>query len=432
MSSRADRGHRLRRGRLPRGGRLAGPGDRPRRARGRRHPGRCAAPLPRRRRRPRAGRHRRGLLPDRPRRRARTPGCCSPTSPRPTSGSSPGRVVEPLGLPLPEEDDDQVPAGDLDILGDLGMPAMDMARAARRLRPLSRRDALRRRAPARLRSAVRRGRRAHVCMTGDPVAGPARLGAAPMRLALDRGPGGADDRRRARSAPWCSDASGRGDRPRPQRPRGRATTRPATPRWSRCAPRREPAVTWRLDGCTLVVTLEPCTMCAGAAVLARVDRVVFGAYDDEGRCRRARSGTWSATGGSTTGPRSWPASSPDESTALLDAFFAGSGPSGGPPAEPSSGFGAPPPSGTLVRGGVSERPKEHASKACVGASPPWVQIPPPPPCDVSRHRRQPDLHQGVRLSDQLPACGSLRVWSTTATVGKSSTATRRRRRGRQR
>ncbi len=37
--------------------------------------------------------------------------------------------------------------------------------------------------------------------------------------------------------------------------------------------------TWRLDGHTLVVTLEPCTMCAGAAVLARVDRIVFGAYD---------------------------------------------------------------------------------------------------------------------------------------------------------
>lgn len=36
---------------------------------------------------------------------------------------------------------------------------------------------------------------------------------------------------------------------------------------------------WRLTGCTLVVTLEPCTMCAGAAVLSRVDRVVFGAYD---------------------------------------------------------------------------------------------------------------------------------------------------------
>jgi tRNA(adenine34) deaminase len=37
--------------------------------------------------------------------------------------------------------------------------------------------------------------------------------------------------------------------------------------------------TWRLSGCTLVVTLEPCTMCAGALVLARVSRVVFGAAD---------------------------------------------------------------------------------------------------------------------------------------------------------
>ncbi|MBE3010487.1 nucleoside deaminase [Microbispora sp. NEAU-D428] len=39
---------------------------------------------------------------------------------------------------------------------------------------------------------------------------------------------------------------------------------------------------WRLTGCTLVVTLEPCTMCAGAAVLARVDRVVYGAVDEKG------------------------------------------------------------------------------------------------------------------------------------------------------
>ena len=36
---------------------------------------------------------------------------------------------------------------------------------------------------------------------------------------------------------------------------------------------------WHLEGHTLVVTLEPCTMCAGASVLARVDRIVFGAYD---------------------------------------------------------------------------------------------------------------------------------------------------------
>ncbi len=37
--------------------------------------------------------------------------------------------------------------------------------------------------------------------------------------------------------------------------------------------------TWRLSGCTLVVTLEPCAMCAGAALLARVERIVFGAFD---------------------------------------------------------------------------------------------------------------------------------------------------------
>ena len=36
---------------------------------------------------------------------------------------------------------------------------------------------------------------------------------------------------------------------------------------------------WRLDGCTLYVTLEPCAMCAGALVLARIDSVVFGAAD---------------------------------------------------------------------------------------------------------------------------------------------------------
>ena len=38
---------------------------------------------------------------------------------------------------------------------------------------------------------------------------------------------------------------------------------------------------WRLTGCTLVVTLEPCTMCAGAVVLSRLERLVFGAYDEK-------------------------------------------------------------------------------------------------------------------------------------------------------
>jgi tRNA(adenine34) deaminase len=38
---------------------------------------------------------------------------------------------------------------------------------------------------------------------------------------------------------------------------------------------------WRLDGCTLVVTLEPCVMCAGAIQAARIERVVFGAWDEK-------------------------------------------------------------------------------------------------------------------------------------------------------
>jgi tRNA(adenine34) deaminase len=42
---------------------------------------------------------------------------------------------------------------------------------------------------------------------------------------------------------------------------------------------------WRLEACTLVVTMEPCPMCAGAAMLARVERVVLGAWDPKlGAC----------------------------------------------------------------------------------------------------------------------------------------------------
>lgn len=42
---------------------------------------------------------------------------------------------------------------------------------------------------------------------------------------------------------------------------------------------------WRLEGCTMYVTLEPCAMCAGALVLGRLDRVVFGAWDPKaGAC----------------------------------------------------------------------------------------------------------------------------------------------------
>lgn len=39
--------------------------------------------------------------------------------------------------------------------------------------------------------------------------------------------------------------------------------------------------TWRLDGCTLVVTLEPCAMCAGAIAQSRISTLVFGAWDEK-------------------------------------------------------------------------------------------------------------------------------------------------------
>ena len=41
---------------------------------------------------------------------------------------------------------------------------------------------------------------------------------------------------------------------------------------------------WRLEGCSLYVTLEPCAMCAGAIIQARIDEVVFGAYNPKGGC----------------------------------------------------------------------------------------------------------------------------------------------------
>ncbi len=79
---------------------------------------------------------------------------------------------------------------------------------------------------------------------------------------------------------------------------------------------------WRLEGCTLVVTLEPCTMCAGAIVLARVPRVVFGAWDGKAGAagsvfdvlRERRLNHWVEV---------FPGVREDECAALLKDFFAG-------------------------------------------------------------------------------------------------------------
>jgi tRNA(adenine34) deaminase len=78
---------------------------------------------------------------------------------------------------------------------------------------------------------------------------------------------------------------------------------------------------WRLSGCTLVVTLEPCTMCAGAVVLARVDRLVFGAYDEKAG---AAGSLWDVVRDRRLNHRPEVVAGVlvEESTALLDAFFA--------------------------------------------------------------------------------------------------------------
>ncbi len=77
---------------------------------------------------------------------------------------------------------------------------------------------------------------------------------------------------------------------------------------------------WRLDGCTLVVTLEPCTMCAGAAVLSRVARIVFGAYDEKAG---AVASLWDVVRDRRLNHRPEVVAGvlADESTALLDRFF---------------------------------------------------------------------------------------------------------------
>ena len=77
---------------------------------------------------------------------------------------------------------------------------------------------------------------------------------------------------------------------------------------------------WRLEGCTLVVTLEPCTMCAGAAVLSRVERVVFGAYDAKAG---AVGSLWDVVRDRRLNHRPEVVAGvlADESTELLDGFF---------------------------------------------------------------------------------------------------------------
>ncbi len=95
---------------------------------------------------------------------------------------------------------------------------------------------------------------------------------------------------------------------------------------------------WRLDGCTLLVTLEPCTMCAGAIGLARVRRLVFGAFDDKAG---AVGSLWDVLRDRRLNhrPEVLAGVRADESAALLRDFFAARRRSLPPP-----GADSPPPS----------------------------------------------------------------------------------------
>ncbi len=78
---------------------------------------------------------------------------------------------------------------------------------------------------------------------------------------------------------------------------------------------------WRLSGCTLAVTVEPCTMCAGALVLARVARVVFGAWEPK---TGAAGSLWDVVRDRrlTHRPEVVGGVLADECAALMDDFFA--------------------------------------------------------------------------------------------------------------
>ncbi|UGY92444.1 tRNA adenosine(34) deaminase TadA [Streptomyces gobiensis] len=93
---------------------------------------------------------------------------------------------------------------------------------------------------------------------------------------------------------------------------------------------------WRLSGCTLVVTLEPCTMCAGAIVLSRLDRVVYGATDPKAG---AAGSLWDVIRDRRLNHRPEVIAGvlPGECGRLLTEFFRATG--------PDTDFGARPPVG---------------------------------------------------------------------------------------
>lgn len=97
---------------------------------------------------------------------------------------------------------------------------------------------------------------------------------------------------------------------------------------------------WRLDGCTMVVTVEPCTMCAGAVVLARVATLVFGAWEPK---TGAVGSLWDVVRDRRLNhrPEVYAGVLAEDAAGLMRAFFA-SQRTGGPDGDPAGGAGPRP------------------------------------------------------------------------------------------
>ena len=94
---------------------------------------------------------------------------------------------------------------------------------------------------------------------------------------------------------------------------------------------------WRLTGCTLYVTLEPCCMCAGACLNARLERVVFGAADEVAGCLGSRMDLFAMDLAGEKAPKVLGGILEEESQKLLQTFFAALRPQADPPRRSAAG-----------------------------------------------------------------------------------------------
>ena len=184
-------------------------------------------------------------------------------------------VADYLDEDIPDEDDEDAdePLGDLDMLADAAITEFDLINLVGNLDLNSPQMSMRPRRPAAAQSA--RTRPSSVGLPG--LTGARSLGSGRW-ISRSIRPGGPSSTATYRSVPCCS-----------TRP-ARSWPRRATNANCRSDPTAHAEVLvlraaaaalgdWRLTDHTLVVTLEPCAMCAGALVLARVGTLVFGAYD---------------------------------------------------------------------------------------------------------------------------------------------------------